>query len=389
MLLRLAIVCRRLEEPHRRRVNTLNILFTSTIPYLPQNFGGVGTNTHELALELIQRGHRPAVLTRLSYGNAFGVRTALATRIKRRNLSCDVGYGYPVWRARWPRTLVKEVPRPDVVVMQDGDMLPFAAAFGDLGVPTVSYFHGLDFEDWKIDGRPTTTADLPAIPYFANSEFTAGRFHARYGLAATVIPPVFRAERYQTAGTGRNVTFINPVAEKGVEIALELAARCPEIKFVFVKGWPLSLRNQFSLWNRLRRLPNVTLRERSMEMRSVYADCRVLLVPSTWGRETWGRVASEAQFSGIPVLGSDIGGLPEAIGPGGVVVGAKEPIQIWVSALKRLWHDQDWYREKSKQAITYAQRRQLDIVEQVATLERGLMQAIDAKSIQQQKASAR
>jgi glycosyltransferase involved in cell wall biosynthesis len=107
-------------------------------------------------------------------------------------------------------------------------------------------------------------------------------------------------------------------------------------------------------------------------------------VPSTWGRETWGRVASEAQFSGIPVLGSDIGGLPEAIGPGGVIVGVKEPIEVWVSALKRLWHDQDWYSEKSKQAITYAQRRQLDIVEQVVTLERGLMRAIDAKSNQQQ-----
>jgi glycosyltransferase involved in cell wall biosynthesis len=281
--------------------------------------------------------------------------------------------------------LVKEVPRPDVAVMQDGDMLSFAAAFGDLGVPAVSYFHGLDFEDWKIDGRPTTTADLPAIPYFANSEFTASRFRARYGLGATVIPPVFRAERYRTEGTGRNVTFINPVAEKGVEIALEIAARCPEINFVFVKGWPLSLRNQFNLRKRLRRLPNITLRESSLDMRSVYAECRVLLMPSTWGRETWGRVASEAQFSGIPVLGSDIGGLPEAIGPGGVVVGVKDPIENWVSALKRLWHDQDWYREKSKQAITYAQRPQLDIVQQVVALERGLMQAISAKSVEQEK----
>ncbi len=57
---------------------------------------------------------------------------------------------------------------------------------------------------------------------------------------------------------------------------------------------------------------------RTMDTRSVYAATRVLLVPSQWKAETWGRVASEAQFSGIPVLASDVGGSPEAVAPGGV-----------------------------------------------------------------------
>ena len=55
-----------------------------------------------------------------------------------------------------------------------------------------------------------------------------------------------------------------------------------------------------------------------MDMRSVYRDTKVLLVPSQW-LETWGRVATEAQFSGIPVLASRSGALPEAVGPGGIL----------------------------------------------------------------------
>ena len=358
----------------------MKILFTSTIPYLPQIYGGLNTNTHELALELMKRGHQPAVLTRLSYGNAFGARAALAMRCRGRSVSCDTGFGYPVLRARQPWSVVDEIPRPDVVVIQDGQMLRFAAEFGRLEIPVVSYFHGLDFEDWAIDGRPTTTADLPPIQYFANSEFTARRFRDRYGLSAKVVPPVFRAERYRADRIGRNVTFINPVVEKGVDIALELAARCPEMRFVFLKAWPLSLRDQLRLQARLRRLPNVTLQERSTDMRSIYQECRVLLVPSKWERETWGRVASEAQFSGIPVIGSDIGGLPEAVGPGGIIIGANESIETWVGALKRLWHDQDWYREKSQAAVVHAQRPQLNINAQVAALESGLLRASDANS---------
>ena len=37
-------------------------------------------------------------------------------------------------------------------------------------------------------------------------------------------------------------------------------------------------------------------------------------------RATFGRIAVEPQFSGIPVVASDRGGLPEAVGPGGVLI---------------------------------------------------------------------
>jgi len=48
-------------------------------------------------------------------------------------------------------------------------------------------------------------------------------------------------------------------------------------------------------------------------MRAAYGRSRLLLAPSRWV-ESWGRVASEAQISGLPVIATKSGGLPEAVG---------------------------------------------------------------------------
>jgi glycosyltransferase involved in cell wall biosynthesis len=95
-------------------------------------------------------------------------------------------------------------------------------------------------------------------------------------------------------------------------------------------------------------------------MASIYAETRVLLVPSLW-EETWGRVATEAQFSGIPVLASDAGGLPEAVGQGGILLRRDTPPEIWADRLRALWGDTAIYREKREAALVHAARPELDI----------------------------
>lgn len=357
-------------------IGLVRVLFTSSIPHLPQIYGGLNTHTHEFCLELIKRGHQPSVLTRLSYGNSFGVRTLLRDRTRGRRLSVDHDLGYPVFRARKPWTMVHAIPRPDAAILQDGRLPQYAAALSGLGVPAIGYFHGLDFEDWTFDGRPAQTADLPPIEYFANSEYTAGRFSRRYRMAAHIVPPIFRSELYRTERAGRNAVFINPVREKGVDLALAVAALCPEIPFLFVKGWPLDVDSRWRLLRRLWRLPNVRLLERRTNMREIFRNCHVLLVPSQ--RESWGRVASEAHFSGIPVIGSDIGGLPEAIGPGGLIIDPGAPPEVWAAALRQLWFDDELYQTKSCAAQTYSQRPQLNTERQLDLLLAGLARAAAA-----------
>ena len=64
-----------------------------------------------------------------------------------------------------------------------------------------------------------------------------------------------------------------------------------------------------------------------------YAQARILLVPSVW-EEAWGRVVTEAQLSGIPVLASAIGGLPESVGPGGILVPPGSDVEVWDAHLR-------------------------------------------------------
>jgi glycosyltransferase involved in cell wall biosynthesis len=96
--------------------------------------------------------------------------------------------------------------------------------------------------------------------------------------------------------------------------------------------------------------------DRVADVKPIYAATRVLLVPSKWSEETWGRVASEAQFSGIPILATDVGGLPEAIGPGGLILPHNAPPETWAIALRQLWNDSDQYGRLSKLALSHSQR---------------------------------
>ena len=89
-------------------------------------------------------------------------------------------------------------------------------------------------------------------------------------------------------------------------------------------------------------LPNVTWRKPTLDMSDIYGGTRIVLVPSQW-EETWGRVVTEAHAAGIPVLARAYAGLPESVGPGGVLVEADAPIEAWIRALRQMWDDEAYY----------------------------------------------
>jgi len=348
----------------------VDIAFVSGNPHLPQVVGGVEVNTHELAGELIRRGNRVWVVAKLSLRNGFGLRRAAQIGVLRRHVWVDRELGYPVFRSLRPWEHTDKMPQPAVAIVQNGAMRDYAAAFARAGVPSVAYLHGLGFEGWDTEAP----VSLPFRGYIANSRFTAERFRHRYGVDTVVIPPLFRRERYVTQASGPMVTFVNPVPVKGMKLALEIAELCPDIPFCFVRAWPLRMSEAACLRRQLRRLDNIQLRDRTSDMRNIYRDTKILLVPSQWEAETWGRVASEAQFSGIPVVASNRGGLPEAVGPGGIILGYDQPADVWADALRQLWFDAHRYSELSEAALCHAGRpelhpdRQVDLL--VETLER-------------------
>lgn len=103
------------------------------------------------------------------------------------------------------------------------------------------------------------------------------------------------------------VTMINPSMLKGSPIFIELAQRMPEVQFAAVPTWSTTGKDRAIL----EALPNVQFIQPSPDMNDVLKHVKVLLVPSLWG-ESFGQVVVDAMLRGIPVLASDVGGLPEA-----------------------------------------------------------------------------
>jgi glycosyltransferase involved in cell wall biosynthesis len=142
-----------------------------------------------------------------------------------------------------------------------------------------------------------------------------------------------------------------------LDIVLRLAQARPDVKFLFVVN-----RKRFGRggsrrppWQGLR---NVETLGPVGDMRKVYRRAKLVVAPSQW-IETWGRIATEAHFSGIPVLASDSGGLREAVGPGGICVPRDADLSVWLEAFSAIWDDATRYRQLCEAAHRYACRREI------------------------------
>ena len=343
----------------------MKILLANAYPYIPQQAGCSESSMHELATEFARRGHEVGVLGGLTGKGWIGLKSRVKLKLGRRNHVVDDELGYPVYRAWFAWEAVADVARrmgADVVVPQSRLPLRFAQALAGVDTRVVIYLHNVEVGELGGDPR-----DLKGVSYVANSRFTANRWKDLLGIRSDVVYPLIRRENYQTETTRENVTFINPRPIKGVEIALDVAERCPDIPFAFVEAWSLDPEDKARLRQRLATLPNVTLRPPTRDMKSVYGRAKIVIAPSQW-EEAFGRVAVEPQFSGIPVIASARGGLPEAVGPGGILMDPGADADAWAQAVRRLWNDPALYAEKSRAARDYANRPEMNPSNQIDRL---------------------
>ena len=343
----------------------MKILLANAHPYIPQMRGGAQSSMHDLAIEFARRGHEVGALGGLTGQGWIGLKSRVKLKLGRQNHVVDHGLGYPVYRAWFAWEAVADVARhmgADVVVPGSWLPLRFAQALAGVDTRVVIYLHNVEVEE--LGGNPR---DLKGVSYVANSRFTADRWKDLLGIRSDVVYPLIRRENYQTETTRENVTFINPHPKKGVAIALDVAERCPDIPFAFVEAWGLPPEVRESLLKRLATLPNVTLRPPTRDMKSVYGRAKIVIAPSQW-EEAFGRVAVEPQFSGIPVIASARGGLPEAVGPGGILMDPGADADAWAQTVRRLWNDPALYAEKSRAARDYANRPEMNPSNQIDRL---------------------
>ena len=162
------------------------------------------------------------------------------------------------------------------------------------------------------------------------------------------------------------VTLVNPCAVKGISIFLELADRMPQVQFAGVPTWGATRADRAELARR----KNITLLDPVDNVDDILRRTRVLLVPSLWA-EARSRIVMEAMLRGVPVMASNIGGIPEAklgvdyllpVRPiehyqsqldEQMVPLAEVPVQDvgpWSAALDRLLRDRTHYAELSRES---------------------------------------
>ncbi len=262
-----------------------------------------------------------------------------------------------VLRAREPFAalagLLREMSLDAVVFTSTPGLQAAITACHEAQVPVVVNFVNAD-----LRALGTTFAENHATLYLAQSRFMAAHVAAWYGITAERVCPIIDPARVRADGPHDRVLFVNPVRGKGWEIAAAVAERLPAIKFTILEAWGLRPEWRARCQARIAALGNCEWREATPDMRSVWARTKLLLMPTIW-EECWGRSASEAQVNVLPVVASSRGGLPEAVGPGGVILDAHAPVAEWAGAVERLMTDAAHYAAVSDAARAHAARPEI------------------------------
>lgn len=263
--------------------------------------------------------------------------------------------------------------RPDVVASYGGGPLTRAILriAKERGLATIFPLHNLRYRSLA----PFADADAVLVA----SHFAAEHYRRTLGLRCDVLPYIIDPSRVVADDRDpRYVVFVNPTVEKGAgvfaRIADELGRRRPEIPFLVVESLGTEA-DLVAFGLDLRAHGNVFLRPQTPDPRRFWRLAKLALLPSLVA-ENQPLVAIEAMLNGIPVLGSDRGGVPETLGNAGTVLPipsrlrpdtpalpTPEEVAPWVEAILRLWDDPAAFNDLSRRALVESRRWSPEVLE--------------------------
>jgi surfactin synthase thioesterase subunit/glycosyltransferase involved in cell wall biosynthesis len=383
----------------------MRILLAQNSLYYPSHGGGDKSN--RLLIEaLAARGHTCLVVTRIAKFGPAG-HEAFLEELKARSVVAEsLGGGVVIFRQAGVEvhTVTNRPSLRAYFAEQAGEFDPDVIIASTDDPAQVLLEPALEARRARVVYLARATLALPfgpdcAFPSTSKTEMLHGidgvvgvsGYVADYIRRWSGIPAVSLPISLLESGPARDlgrfdnefVTLVNPCAVKGIAIFLALAERFPQVWFAAVPTWGTNHADRLALEQHA----NVTILPPADNVDDILARTRVLLVPSLWA-EARSRIVVEAMLRGVPVMASDIGGIPEAklgvdyllpVRPiekyqervdEQMVPVADVPAQDigpWEKALRRLISDREHYgqlsRESREAALRYAENLNVEPLE--------------------------
>jgi glycosyltransferase involved in cell wall biosynthesis len=287
----------------------------------PEGPGGVATWVRAVTAGLAASGCEVFLADRRGGAAGPGVR--------RRSLG---GPSFARWGGLWALAALPEAARADRVIAATW---PVATALVRAGLPLTAVAHGSDVTRPTRDPRGRRRVFAQAERWCAVSSWVAAHVPRRaLVLPAPVDPAPLAAGGDRWGFVGRSVpekggdTFVRWVAAAGVRG--ELIGDGPALPAWRALAAALGADVTF-----LGAMPPAAVRERVSRWRLLAAPSRPS--PDGSGAEGLGLVVLEAAAAGVPAVVTDVGGLPEAAGPAGLVAPrAATPAEV-AAAIAAWW----------------------------------------------------
>jgi glycosyltransferase involved in cell wall biosynthesis len=357
--------------------NTSNKKILIVVPkaFLPQLTGGLEISANEIAQLCIQQGFDVHVAA----GSLGGKVNRFFERVRRKMFKAysntkvlnNITIYNELWHPAGLSQLINKL-KPQAILFFTSGTDDVTKKIIETNLPTAIFLYGV-----KMSPQLRTADSMKKCEFICESNFIAMEAKSQLGVNTRKIGPVLLKEKYAVDVTGQKILVVNPNPKKGGEIILRIAKSMPHRNFLVVGGWQHEIVNDenFDIESGLNLLENVERLPNVVDMRAIFEQSYCLLMPCV-GREAYGRIAAEAQISGLPVIASSQGALVETVGEGGITIDYLSPIKTWVSILESLFCDPSLYAELSllaKKESNKAERKTSHINEQLAKLIDDLM----------------
>ena len=200
-----------------------------------------------------------------------------------------------------------------------------------------------------------------------SSRFAASYYRSKFGIDCKCLSCIIDCDSVRARTRDPNyVSFVDPSYKNGAfvfaRIANELVRVRPDVPLLVVEGSGTE-RTLADCGIDLRTYGNVYVMSQTAKPHHYWAVTRICVLPLLcW--ESQPLVAIEAMVNGVPVIGSDRGGIPETLGEAGIVLAVPSrltpvtrelptamEVEPWAKSIIALWMTADWCARKCDQAV--------------------------------------